>query len=129
MREKPVLGFVLALLLANIVIGALHLAVNSSLDLPLFDHLWIRAYLINFGLAALIGMGLYALRKKYTQSLGFIFLFGTAIKFGVYFIAFHPEYKLDGVVSKAEFITFFIPYSINLIVETTFLVRVLNRMS
>ena len=46
----------------------------------------------------------------------------------VFFIVFNPVYSLDEDVQRIEFATFFIPYTVNLIVETTFLVRVLNRM-
>jgi hypothetical protein len=128
MKLKHNIGFVGTLLLANIIVFGCHLAVLNILGLGLWDHMLIPAYAVNFCLALVIGLALYALRHKFTQSLGFIFLGGTGLKFLVFFIVFNPVYSLDEDVQRIEFATFFIPYTVNLIVETTFLVRVLNRM-
>jgi hypothetical protein len=128
MKLKPNVGFALLLLLSNALVFGCHLAVLNSLGLNLLDHMLIPAYVINFSLALIIGLALYALRYKYTQSLGFIFLVGTGLKFLVFFIVFNPVYSSDADVERIEFATFFVPYTVNLMVETTFLVRVLNRM-
>lgn len=128
MFRKPAFGFVLALALTNAIGLAVHLSILSSLGLPLWDNMLVAAYGINAFLALGIGLGLYRLRKKFVQSMGFIFLAGTALKFLVFFLVFNPIYKEDGVVERTEFITFFIPYVLNLVVETTFLVRVLNKI-
>ena len=128
MKTSPVLKYGLTLLLGNVVLFAIHLITLSFFDSPLWDNLLIPAYLVNFSMALLIGIGLYRLKEKFTDSLGFIFLAGTALKFLIFFLVFIPVYKLDGDISKIEFVTFFIPYILNLIVETTFLVRVLNRL-
>ena len=129
MKLKPTIGFAFTLLVCNAIAFGGHLGVLNSLDLSLWENLLIPAYLVNFLLALFIGLGLYALRHKYTQSLGFIFLGGTALKFLVFFLVFSPFYKEDGAIQRIEFVTFFIPYTVNLIVETSFLVRVLNRMT
>lgn len=128
MKRQPNIRFVLMLFLINSIVLAIHLGVLSFLELNLWDHMLVSAYGINFLLALFIGQMLYALRHKFTQSLGFIFLGGTALKFLVFFIVFNPVYNADADVERIEFATFFIPYTVNLIVETTFLVRVLNRM-
>ena len=128
MKLKTNFGFALILLFANVFVFAGHLAVLSSLGLNLWENMLIPAYVVNFLLALAIGLALYAMRYKYTQSLGFILLGGTALKFLVFFLVFNPIYSENGDVQRVEFATFFIPYTVNLIVETTFLVRVLNRM-
>ncbi len=128
MRSKPNVAFVAILVLANLIVLGCHLGVLYSLGLNLWDHMLMPAYVINFLLALVIGLVLYALRHKFTQSLGFIFLGGTALKFLVFFLVFNPVYNTDADVERIEFATFFIPYTVNLIVETTFLVRVLNGM-
>lgn len=129
MKLKPTIGFFVALLLCNALVFTIHIVVLSALELNVWDNLLVAAYLINGVLALAIGFGLFALRYKYTESLGFIFLGGTGLKFLIFFLVFSPYYKEDSEIQRIEFITFFIPYTINLIVETAFLVRVLNRMT
>ena len=128
MKLQPNIRFVLMLIIANAIVLAVHLGVLGYLELNLWDHMLVSAYVINFLLALFIGQMLYALRHKFTQSLGFIFLGGTALKFLIFFLVFNPVYKADADVARIEFATFFIPYTVNLVVETTFLVRVLNWM-
>ncbi|THD69353.1 hypothetical protein E7Z59_03235 [Robertkochia marina] len=88
----------------------------------LLDH----AYLANALLAVLILVIIYWLRKKYFSQIGFLFLAGSMLKFAVFFIWFSPAYKADGILSKAEFIGFFIPYFISLVFESLAVYRLLN---
>lgn len=128
MKNSTNIGFVVTLLLANLIVLGCHLGVLRFLRLSLWDHMLASAYVMNFLLALFIGQMLYALRRKYTQSLGFIFLGGTVLKFLIFFLVFNPAYKADANLERMEFASFFIPYTVNLIVETAFLVRVLNGM-
>jgi len=48
------------------------------------------------------------------------------VKFIVFFILFYPLYKSDGDIQKIEFATFFVPYSIALILETYYTSKMLN---
>ena len=75
-------------------------------------------YLVNALLAVVILVVIYWLRKKYFSQIGFLFLGGSLLKFGVFFIWFNPVYKADGILSKGEFIGFFIPYALSLTFET-----------
>jgi hypothetical protein len=127
MKLKPTFGFVALLLLTSAVAYAIHFAVLYSIGLNASSELLLLAYSVNVLLALCIGLGLYTLRRKYTESLGFIFMGGTALKFLVFFLFFDPVYSEDGEIERVEFLAFFIPYIICLIVETSFLVRVLNR--
>ena len=61
------------------------------------------------------------------SNLGFIFMTGSLIKFGIFFIVFYPGYKTDGDIQTLEFTSFFTPYAICLIIETYFLVKLLNQ--
>ena len=70
----------------------------------LFDsELLILAYFLNGFIALIIYMLIYALRNKFFDQLGFLFLIGSFLKFGVYFLFFHP--KMSG--TKIEFSLFF----------------------
>ena len=51
-----------------------HLFILNALQLPLFHHLLIPAYLVNFALAYTIFMALFLLKKKFAASLGFLFI-------------------------------------------------------
>lgn len=86
------------------------------------------SYSVNFILTLAITITLYMLRIKQAHNLGFIFMGGSLFKFLIFFLIFYPEYALDGEISKTEFGLFFIPYAISLTLETTFLIRILNKM-
>ena len=125
-KELTRLG--LLLLGANAIAIAVHLGVLAMLDRPLWQFHLKEAYLFNAFFAFQISAAIFMLREKFTSSLGFLFLAGTFLKFIVFFLFFWPMYQEDGDMSKAEFLTFFVPYIVNLFVETFFLVRVLNRL-
>ncbi len=116
-----------AILLISLVFTFLvHIFFLHYLDYPLFENKIIEAYLVNFALAILIYTSLFLLKEKYLEQLGFIFMFGSMIKFIVFFIFFNPSYKLDGNSSTLEFTSFFIPYAICLIFETLGIIKFLK---
>ncbi len=104
----------------------IHTSVLYQLDLPIFDHLIIWSYLINFFLALIIYATLFYFRRKYHDQLGFLFMFGSMLKFAVFFIFFYPVYKADDQLETIEFTTFFVPYVICLILETLGLIKILK---
>jgi drug/metabolite transporter (DMT)-like permease len=85
------------------------------------------SYAANFLLAIVVFTVLMKLRKRHTEKLGFLFLAGTGLKFLMFFLLFYPDFRSDGVMSRSEFAVFFMPYGLSSLVETVFLVRVLNR--
>ena len=85
------------------------------------------AYNVNLIMAGGIMVALLRMPERLQGSLGFMYLGGSLFKFLIFFLLFYPGYKADGDVSKLEFATFFVPYALCLIVETTVLVRMLNR--
>jgi hypothetical protein len=85
------------------------------------------SYSANFLLAIVVFTVLMRLRKRHTEKLGFLFLAGTGLKFLMFFLLFYPGFRSDGVMSRSEFAVFFMPYGLSSLVETVFLVRVLNR--
>jgi hypothetical protein len=124
--NNPLLNYLTFLFSFLILTAGIHFFILDRLELPLLENKIVLSYIINTLLAVTIYIGLYFLRKKQEANLGFIFMIGSFIKFGVFFLFFYPEYNADGEIQKLEFSTFFIPYAICLIIETYFLTRLLN---
>jgi hypothetical protein len=124
--NNPIVNFLSFLIPSLILTAGSHFYTLEKLQLPLFDNKIVLAYFINISLAIFIYVGLYLLRKKQESNLGFIFMTGSLIKFGIFFLIFYPEYKYDGEIQTLEFTTFFIPYAVCLIIETYFLTKLLN---
>lgn len=82
----------------------------------------VFCYLFNGLMAFAIYFALYMLRKKFRDQLGFLFLLGSFLKFGGYFLFFKSSFGQD----KFAFTLFFIPYMISLLVEVLGLVKILN---
>ena len=105
-----------------------HMLINNSLSSPISYAQLTYSYIINILLALGVIVLLYALRKKLKDQLGFLFMLGSMLKFVFFFLFFYPEYTSDGVLSRYEFFTFFIPYVICLVMESVILSRFLNRL-
>jgi hypothetical protein len=60
--------------------------------------------------------------------LGFVFMMGSFVKFAFFFVFFYPTYHSDGIITRQEFLSFFVPYVICLIAETLTSIRLLNRL-
>ncbi|MEC8459239.1 MAG: hypothetical protein VXY91_07500 [Bacteroidota bacterium] len=96
------------------------------MQLPM-DGLLGTSYLLNYMTAAGIFATLLKLKNKHEDKLGLVSLVGTLIKFVLFFLVFDPLFQADGDTTRAEFAVFFIPYVCATIIETAFLVRILNR--
>ena len=120
--------FSIRLFLALVVVLGIHLLMLSVLEFPLFENRILTAYLVNFILAFAIYAGMNKLKDTQPNNLGFIFMMGSMIKFGVFFILFYPTYKSDGDMSSLEFSSFFIPYATSLVLETITLSKLLNSL-
>ena len=92
-----------------------------------FRLLWI-SYAINFLLALAIVAGILLYIEKLKTYIGFLFMLGSFVKFGVFFLYFYPIFKVDDVISSNEFFLFFVPYSMSLIWETLTLTKALNKI-
>jgi len=106
----------------------IHIAVLKFFELPLFENKIVLSYVVNLILVVVIFGLLYLSRKKFKDQLGFLFIAGSALKFGVFFVVFYPFYKLDDHISSLEFAAFFVPYGLCLILETISLVKWLNKL-
>ncbi len=114
-------------LLALLIIGLLHFAFLYAREVPIdFEKLGI-AYLVNFLLALGIFLALLRFAAAKSEYLGFLFLFGSALKFAAYFVILEPLFSQDGDLTKTEFFYFFIPYITCLLVETLALLKLLKQ--
>lgn len=106
----------------------LHTLLNYFIDQPLFQNMIVESYCCNAIIAILIFWILVSLKEKYKNHIGFIFLFGSTTKFLMFFVIFYVPFKQDGEIIIYEFISFFLPYTICLILETYQLSKQLNKM-
>tara|TARA_B110000014_G_C19956769_1_gene495136 strand:- start:397 stop:774 length:378 start_codon:yes stop_codon:yes gene_type:complete len=90
-----------------------------------FNQLFLL-YALNLVIAIFVYWLVFLLRNKQKEYLGFYFLAGTLIKFIVFFVIVLPIFKEDNIVSKTEFLSFFTPYLLSLLVETKYLISLLN---
>jgi len=128
MLKHPMVLFSTRLIFVVSLAFALHLVLLQNANLPVFENKIIASYVINTLLTIGIVFLIFKLKKKYTNQIGFIFLGSSFVKFLVFFMVFHGAYKADGNIETLEFLAFFIPYSICLILETTSLSKWLNEM-
>ncbi len=126
--QNPFLNFIIKLIALLTIVFGIHTYLLSTQNLPIFNNYIIASYVINALIAIGIFGGIYALKNKYKESLGFLFIAGSFLKFIVFFLVFYPKYKSDGIVTKVEFFAFFIPYIIALILETYSLSKWLNKL-
>jgi uncharacterized membrane protein (UPF0136 family) len=126
--NKIILAFIVRVLFFTGVVFGLHLFILDYRELPLFDHKIILAYAVNVVLAIIIFVTLYLLRHKMKTKIGALYVAGGILKFVFFFALFYPSYKADGTISRIEFFTFFIPYSLLLILEVFSLSKWLNKM-
>ncbi|MEM8999159.1 MAG: DUF6168 family protein [Bacteroidota bacterium] len=120
--------FFMLLLLALLLAFGVHTFVLSNKELPIFDNLIVRSYLVNGVLAALIFGVLYQFRKKLKNQIGFLFMGGSLLKFVFFFLMFYPVYKGDGDMSRLEFAAFFVPYATALFLETYYIAKMLKSL-
>jgi len=110
------------------IVFSLHLFFLSTLNHDLFSDKIVVSYILNFSIAIAIYFLIYLFRVKLKDSLGFLFILGSLIKFVLFYILIYPFFKLDGDISKYEFAAFFIPYFTCLIYETIAVSTLLNSL-
>ena len=122
------ISFTIKIIVIIIAAFAIHLLILKYLELPLFENKIVLSYILNATLAIAIFGLLFKYREKVKDNIGFLFLAGSFIKFIAFFIIIYPSYKADGDTSKLEFAAFFTPYLICLFIETSSLVKWLNKI-
>ena len=115
---KKNLFVVFILLVSMCLIYMVHLQFISSQK----DFL-IKSYIVNILIAivSLILLGLGINKRKY--NLTSIYLLTVVVKLFVYFFYFDPKFRSDKIVTKEEFLIFFVPYLLCLCSEIYLLSR------
>ncbi len=125
---KKSLAFLFQVVVALIATGIVHYAALFAWEWPVVIPDLAIAYLLNLALAVGIYLAMLQFAAQKSSYLGFLFLFGSALKFAAYFIILEPIFKRDGSLSKVEFFYFFVPYLVCLIAETFALLKLLRDM-
>jgi hypothetical protein len=126
---SPILSnFLIRLFVITAIVFIAHLFVLNFFEFSfLFDNI-VLSYSINTFSAILIFLLLFLLRHKFKNQLGFIFLFGSVIKFGLFILLLYKPFYNDGMVSRLEFFIFFIPYFFTHTIEIFSLSKWLNKI-
>ena len=127
MKNNYAINFVSGMLISLSVTFIIHLSILFLNGLSLFENMIAISYVVNFVMGAGIFLGLYYLRHRYKNHIGFLFIAGSLLKFLVFFVIFYPSFKQDGDITKLEFMSFFIPYLVCLIGETLAISKILNK--
>ncbi len=125
--NKELIGFYVRLFVFLGIVLAIHIWALNYTTIVFSKNIIFLSYGINYALALVIYTTLFILKKKYEHILGFIFMAGSFLKFGAYFIFLNPIFKQDGTVTTVEALLFMIPYAFCLIIETIALIRLLNK--
>ena len=129
MKNLPyLLRYLLTLLLTLGISFGLHAWLRDRSVLTPFGDLLVDSYLFNLLMAFAIVAGLYAVRFRLRQQIGFLFIGGSLLKFLVFFLFFYPSFTADGTISRAEFSSFFVPYFLALATETYFTASMLKNL-
>jgi hypothetical protein len=119
--------FLKIIIIALALIFSLHVAVLSLLDFPIFENKIILAYSVNTILAIIIYVLFYKFKEMFKNQIGFVFIFGSFLKFIFFFLLFNASYRADGDISALEFLAFFVPYFLCLIIEIFSMSKWLNK--
>lgn len=125
--KKRIFLFAIKLLVSLLVAFSLQIVIFKQINLEPDFKLIILSYILNFLLAFLIVATLSIYINKLKSYIGFLFMFGSLLKFAVFFIWFYPIFKMDGDINGFEFSVFFLPYFICLLFETFELSKMLNK--
>ena len=107
------------LLLLAFVIHYFQIKKNDQLILAAcyaFNWIW------TIGFLAVVYLG----SEKQVRQLGFIFLYLSLAKFGLFLFLIKPQLHLDNGIRSEHFAFFFIPYAIAMVYETISTLRTLN---
>jgi hypothetical protein len=115
-------GLLIALSLAFVI----HTALMPDSLWGQVGTMWL-CYGFNYGLAVLIFWAVLATHKKNALLVGVVFMGGSMLKFGLFFLLIYPDFKLDGLVGRDELSLFFVPYLISLFSITYAASHVLQR--
>lgn len=116
--KRKLLLFTIKLVVSLLIIFGLHVFVLKQMQYDSNYQMLVYSYIINFLLVLFIVVVISIYIHQLKSYIGFLFMFGSLLKFAVFFIWFYPIIKMDGTTNFLEFSLFFIPYLVGLILET-----------
>lgn len=93
---------------------------EASLDLINFS------YKFNVGFTFLFTSTIIILSSKFKNQIGLIFLVTSAVKMGIFLFIIETS---DFSINKSVFLHFFIPYVLCLVLEITYIIKVINSVN
>ena len=127
LKNNQKVRFALILLIIMVFSFSIHANINVNLFKSLYANSIILTYSVNYFITVIVFWLLIKYLDKVENTLGFYFMGASLFKFLIFFLVFQPIFKENGSTDKAEFISFFIPYSLSLALEVYFLVNILNK--
>ncbi len=128
MKSLKILKFPLLLFVVLVGLFLVHTFFLEKSGLPKHDNLIVLSYWANGLIAAAIYLTLFVFRNRLKNQIGFLFIAGSLLKFILFFILFYPSYRADGVMQRIEFLAFFVPYLLALLLETFFTLKMLKEL-
>ena len=123
---KPLLKLAIGLLIALSLAFAIHTTLMPDALWEQIQIMWL-CYGFNYGLAILVFWAVLATFKKNTMLVGVVFMGGSMLKFGLFFLLIYPDFKSDEIVGRDELSLFYVPYLISLFLMTYAASRILQR--
>lgn len=119
--------FTLVLTMVLGIVFGIHYGVLSMVHVGISLKLTASTYLLLYACTLLIVQLIYRLRKKFYHQIGFLFLVGSFLKFGLYFVYLKPVFTENQLTKPQAFLLFFIPYLISLILEAIYVAKLLRQ--
>jgi len=121
-------SFYSRLIISIVLTFIIHLSILHFLKITLLSNNIIESYLINIFTAILLYYITDKHKSKFKDNIGFIFMLSSFFKFSLFFIFIYPFFDKNSTNLTLEFITFFIPYTICLIIEIIALIKLLKNL-
>ncbi|MGB7843601.1 MAG: DUF6168 family protein [Salinimicrobium sp.] len=120
---KHQLRFSFLLLLSAGIAYVVHTFVYSQISSQDATGLINFTYQFNVGITFLFGNTMIIASEKIKDQLGFIFLVSIAVKLGIFgFLTKTSEFE----IGKSNFLHFFIPYVVCVVIEIVYVIKILN---
>jgi hypothetical protein len=126
MPSENILRFSIVILVASSILFALHTLVLDSF----FPDYVISKIVMSYGLSLVLSIVAFVVlilcSGKFSENLGFVFMWTIFVKFGVYLFVFKLLYVLDSDPRGVDLSMLLVPYLSTLLFEVYFITRYLK---
>lgn len=106
----------------------LHYWMLNFLEISIQKALLLESYAGIFFFGLLLMWGMMKAFNKYSHLVAWLYMLGSLIKFGLFFLLLWPLFKADGTLTIIEKSSFLVPYILAQSLETYLLVQKLNKI-